>query len=294
MPEAAPVVNEVLHAADGALRGRALPERDLRALFAGSPLELPDGVPPSIALDLAELLGADAVLFGSVTGYPGNLAVPLRVELQLGLSGSRSVARTASAAAIPRAGEDPVAALRRAAAEAAAQATAAVGGPPLPTCFDPARLERVRAAALAAGGAHVAPRRAVARASPRQADWSSRLASGARFLLEGVAFDGRSARILRSGGLDDLAGALRASPGVRLRLEGFVDASGSASDDAQLSLAMAHAAADRLVALGIPVDRITWAGRGGDAPLLPNFTARGRARNRRLEAVPLLETASRP
>jgi flagellar motor protein MotB len=48
---------------------------------------------------------------------------------------------------------------------------------------------------------------------------------------------------------------------------------------------MAQAAGERLVALGVPQTRIAWRGRGGTDPLLPNFTARGRATNRRVEVV---------
>jgi outer membrane protein OmpA-like peptidoglycan-associated protein len=48
---------------------------------------------------------------------------------------------------------------------------------------------------------------------------------------------------------------------------------------------MAQAAARELADLGVPRDRVTAAGRGGESPRLPNFTARGRAANRRVEAV---------
>jgi outer membrane protein OmpA-like peptidoglycan-associated protein len=48
---------------------------------------------------------------------------------------------------------------------------------------------------------------------------------------------------------------------------------------------MAEATGRRLLDLGVPRDRLTWAGRGGESPILPNFTARGRAANRRVEVV---------
>jgi flagellar motor protein MotB len=47
---------------------------------------------------------------------------------------------------------------------------------------------------------------------------------------------------------------------------------------------MAQAAARRLVELGVESGRLSVAGRGSDSPLVPNFTARGRAANRRIEA----------
>jgi len=78
---------------------------------------------------------------------------------------------------------------------------------------------------------------------------------------------------------------MAAAPDVGVRLEGFVAATADPDKDAQLSMAMAQAAGQKLVELGVSRDRITWAGRGGEKPLLPNFTARGRAANRRIEVV---------
>jgi outer membrane protein OmpA-like peptidoglycan-associated protein len=85
--------------------------------------------------------------------------------------------------------------------------------------------------------------------------------------------------------LADLAAALLARPGLRVRVEGFVDATSDRSGDQRLSAAMAHAAGMRLLELGVPRRQLTWAGRGGESPVLPSFTARGRAANRRVEAV---------
>ncbi len=299
LPEAARAANDVLFASPGAARGRALPEAALRAVFAGSSLELPQGVPPSIALGLAEVLGADGVLYGAIEGSGRDSPPSLTVTLRLALSGTRDLLRTASAPAAPRLGEPLVAALRRAVAETGRDATGFVGGPPLPGCFDPSRLAHVRELALSAAApppAPVAPadeRALAAPASARQAEWSWRLGAGERFVVEGVSFAGRSARMVHDQGLEELAGALRSTPGARVRIEGFVDSTGRTADDVRLSLAMAEAAIDRLVALGVPRDRVAGLGRGGEAPLLPNFTARGRARNRRVEVVGLPATAAR-
>jgi len=298
VPDAAGAADEALFASAGASRGKALPERDLRAIFAGSPMELPQGLSPSVAMDLAGVLGADGVLYGSVEGSGRGEEPTLAVTLHLA-GGSRELIRAATARVARGPGETTLAAVRRAATETGEGVLSPVGGPPLPGCFDPERLARVRELALAARKARPeapappAPPFA-APATARQAEWSWRLGAKERFVLEGVSFEGRSARIARASGLEDLAGALRASPSARIRIEGFVDASGQADGDARLSLAMAQAVAERLVALGIPRERLTWTGRGSDAPLLPNFTARGRARNRRIEVVALPETASRP
>ena len=73
-----------------------------------------------------------------------------------------------------------------------------------------------------------------------------------------------------------------------------MDSSGRPDEDVRLSMRMAEAAGELLVELGVARERLSWTGRGGDAPLFPNFTARGRAGNRRVEVVPLSETASHP
>jgi outer membrane protein OmpA-like peptidoglycan-associated protein len=112
--------------------------------------------------------------------------------------------------------------------------------------------------------------------------------------VDGIAFEGRSAVVAGETALEDLAGALRSAPAVRVRLEGFVDPGGRADEDQRLSMRMAEAVGERLVDLGVPRERLSWTGRGAEAPLYPNFTARGRAGNRRVEVVPLAETASHP
>jgi outer membrane protein OmpA-like peptidoglycan-associated protein len=102
--------------------------------------------------------------------------------------------------------------------------------------------------------------------------------------LEDVAFTGRTAELAREAGLADLARVLGSAPALGVKLEGFVDTSGDPAADLRLSLAMAQAAARRLVELGVEPGRIGVAGLGGESPLVPNFTARGRAANRRIEA----------
>ena len=91
----------------------------------------------------------------------------------------------------------------------------------------------------------------------------------------------------RDGGLADLAVVLSATPDVRIRVEAFVDATSDPEADSRLSASMAQAAVKRLGDLGVAADRLSWAGRGGESPLLPNFTVRGRAANRRIEIVGL-------
>jgi len=310
LAEAAAAANQALVSFSGAERRRLLSEGELRAVFDGTALELPDGVPPSLAVDLAEVLGADAVLYGTVEGRGRDGASSLSVSLRMAMAGTRDLVVASTRPVAAQGGERALVALRRAAAEAGREAMARLGGPlPPKGCFDPEDLWRVREAALRATHARegAAPGRspAVAAAalgpsgappppSARAAQWAWRLGARERFPVDGIAFEGRSAVIAGETALEDLAGALRSAPAVRVRLEGFVDPGGRDDDDQRLSMRMAEAVGERLVDLGVPRERLSWTGRGAEAPLFPNFTARGRAANRRAEVVPLAETASHP
>jgi outer membrane protein OmpA-like peptidoglycan-associated protein len=121
----------------------------------------------------------------------------------------------------------------------------------------------------------------------RQAAWAAKLAARERFVVEDVTFVGRAPRFERQSGLIDLAAALAARQEARVKIEGFVDAGKTPREDVHDSMELARAAGRRLVELGVSRDRVTWAGRGRDAPVAPNFTVRGREANRRIEVVPL-------
>jgi outer membrane protein OmpA-like peptidoglycan-associated protein len=278
-------------------RATVFPLSDLRGLFRDTPLELPEGVPPSMALELAQLLGADGALYGAVEGRGGN-GQDLLVSLRLALTGGRDLLLAGSAVAHPGPGESIEAAVRRTAVELARPALSRLGGAGAPRCFDPERTRAVRLAALAEGRPASGPAlpaapspggtaKAVPPRTSRQVDWARKLSASARVRLEDVAFTGRTAELQRDGGLADLALALSSSPEVHVRVEAFVDATHDGEGDARLSAAMAQAAIQRLLELGVARERMTWAGRGGESPLLPNFTTRGRAANRRVEVVGL-------
>jgi outer membrane protein OmpA-like peptidoglycan-associated protein len=313
VPEAASAANQALVSFAGAERARLLSEGELRAVFQDTALELAEGVPPSLALELADLLGADAVIYGAVEGSVRDGRSSLSVSLRFALARTRDLLVAATRPVVPQPGERPLVAVRRASTEAGREMMALLGGPIPPNgCFDPEELRQVREASFRVGperpgpppdrsaakgrGAAepVPPARVTPPPSPRAAPLISRLGAWERFHLDGVAFRGRSPLLTRAAGLEDLAGALRAAPAVRVRIEGFVDASGRPDEDLRLSMRMAEAAGERLVELGVPRERLSWTGRGGDSPLYPNFTARGRAGNRRVEVVPLAETALRP
>jgi outer membrane protein OmpA-like peptidoglycan-associated protein len=299
-PLAAEAATTALVSAVDPARTRVFPVSDLRALFKDTTLELPQGISPSLALELAELVGADAALWGSVEGRSHESAPELLVTMRLGLVGDRRLLFAETGVVKLAAGEKAEPAVRQAALDLARPMLARLGDAGKKRCFDVERSRTLRKLALAvenapratpaAAGAPPAPAPPQAAPAkeprtPRQAEWAKRLAQGERILVEDVTFAARTATLQRDAGLADLAAAVLARPGSGVRLEGFVDATADRSGDQKLSLAMAQAAGKRLLELGVPKQLLTWSGRGGESPVLPNFTARGRAWNRRIEAT---------
>lgn len=287
-------------------RARVFPVPELRSLFRDTPLELPQGLPPSLALELAELVGADAALWGSVEGRSQDASGELLVTVRLSLVAGHQLLFADTLLVPLAAGERVEAAVRRAVLEGTRPMLARLGDPGRKRCFDTERTRSLRRFALAEAAevrpnpssrpsppaaSEPTPRPAPApagRAVPRtqrQTEWAKRLEAAERFVLEDVTFEGRTAELQRDGGLADLAVALLARPTVSVRLEGFVDASSDRASDGKLSAAMAQIAGKRLVELGVALPRLSWVGRGGESPILPNFTARGRAANRRVEVA---------
>ncbi len=298
-------------------RTRVFPIPELRAIFRETPLELPQGLAPSLALELAEIVGADAALYGSVDGRAQDGSGELIVTIRLALTGSRRLLFAESTPVKFAKGERPDTAVRRALLAAARPVLARLGDVGRRRCFDAARTRALRKFALAqvkcptaeaaaeanqpaprceqqpavapeppkAEPAKSEPTKTEPSRTPRQAEWVKRLASGTRFLVEDVVFAGRTAKIEQDRGLKDLVVALQSQTAVSVRIEGFVDRTGDRNRDAKLSAVMARRAADQVVALGVARKRISSSGRGGESPILPNFTARGRAANRRLEVV---------
>ncbi len=302
-PRAAAAATEALLGAVDPSRTRALPPAELRALFADTAVELPEGLSAASALELAELLGADAALYGALEGRSSEAATDLVLTLRLALAGRRELLFAGATRVLTRPGEPVEAAAQRTALELAGPALTRLGSQGRHACFASGRLGALREAALALGPAGPVPAPTPAAAPPaaapgpaaaqpaaglrtqRQRDWARTLAGGGRLVLEEVTFTGRTADLARQGGLGDLAVVLASAPALAVRVEGFVDDSGDAAADLRLSAAMAQAAALRLQQLGVPATRLEPAGRGGAGPRLPNFTARGRAANRRLEVV---------
>jgi outer membrane protein OmpA-like peptidoglycan-associated protein len=112
-------------------------------------------------------------------------------------------------------------------------------------------------------------------------------AAGPLFTAAGdVAFDFDSARIRPEfyPTLDEIAAALRQTPGQRLALTGHTDAIGPEPYNEDLSLRRARAVAAYLQrAGGVPPARMAVSGIGEGQPIAPNDTEAGRAQNRRVE-----------
>lgn len=79
---------------------------------------------------------------------------------------------------------------------------------------------------------------------------------------------------------------LTANPSQSIKVLGHTDSSGRADANLVLSQARADSIRDRLIAqYGVSADRISAIGMGDTAPIVPNDTADGRAKNRRVEAI---------
>lgn len=72
---------------------------------------------------------------------------------------------------------------------------------------------------------------------------------------------------------------------LQISIEGHTDAIGSAHYNQKLSNKRANAVADYLVELGVPLERISWIGHGGTAPVASNASEQGRSQNRRVEFI---------
>jgi len=77
---------------------------------------------------------------------------------------------------------------------------------------------------------------------------------------------------------------LKQNPGYKAEIQGYTDNTGSKEYNILLSQRRAKAVYDALIKLGVPKDRLTWAGYGPANPIAPNDTPEGRAKNRRVVA----------
>jgi outer membrane protein OmpA-like peptidoglycan-associated protein len=86
-------------------------------------------------------------------------------------------------------------------------------------------------------------------------------------------------------GLAKFAGIVASYPGMRFKVEGHTDNTGSVATNNELSLQRAITVRDYLIGQGVAASSIDVAGLGSSMPITDNSTADGRARNRRVEIV---------
>lgn len=101
-----------------------------------------------------------------------------------------------------------------------------------------------------------------------------------RFEVAEALLDRRDERLL-----DEVAEALRAHPGLRVRVDGHTDDSGSRRRNLQLARERAETVRSALVSRGVPQAHISTRAVGSDEPVVPNTSERNRSFNRRAEIV---------
>lgn len=110
-----------------------------------------------------------------------------------------------------------------------------------------------------------------------------------KLILEGVNFDNDKATLKPEAmaTLDQAAATLKEWGNVRVEVAGHTDSKASDAYNQALSERRARAVRDYLISRGIAAERLTAKGYGESQPIADNATEEGRARNRRVELVPL-------
>ncbi|MCB2170901.1 MAG: OmpA family protein [Deltaproteobacteria bacterium] len=109
------------------------------------------------------------------------------------------------------------------------------------------------------------------------------------WILSGVNFDLNKA-VVRQDAKDILQNdikILKENPQIRVEVQGHTCDLGDAAYNRSLSDKRANAIKDYLVSQGVAADRLTARGYGEDRPRFPNDSEANRAKNRRVELVPM-------
>ena len=108
-------------------------------------------------------------------------------------------------------------------------------------------------------------------------------------MLDGVNFDNDSARLRPESItiLDNAAATLKEWGEVKVEVAGYTDAASSTAYNLTLSQRRAETVRAYLIQHGIAAERLTARGYGEAQPVADNKTAAGRAKNRRVELIPL-------
>jgi outer membrane protein OmpA-like peptidoglycan-associated protein len=105
------------------------------------------------------------------------------------------------------------------------------------------------------------------------------------FVFEKLTFDGGSIKTTpeTETAVKTLGTLATAFPDVQIRIVGYTDNVGDADTNRRLSLDRANALKELLVKVGVPANRISTEGHGGEKPIAPNDTEENREKNRRVE-----------
>ena len=97
------------------------------------------------------------------------------------------------------------------------------------------------------------------------------------------ATDSATLRYDQLGDLNAVAASLQRYPDSRIEIVGHTDHDGDAAYNQDLSERRARAVQAALQQAGVPAARLTAIGRGESQPVASNYTAQGKAANRRVE-----------
>lgn len=106
-------------------------------------------------------------------------------------------------------------------------------------------------------------------------------------LNNNLLFDTNRAEIKpgADGSISRVGEFLQKHPGLKVRVEGHTDSTGTPAYNEELSQRRADSVAHALESRGVDAGQITAVGRGQDLPVATNDTAAGRQQNRRVEIV---------
>lgn len=123
--------------------------------------------------------------------------------------------------------------------------------------------------------------------APKLAPLIERMETSGSAVLQDLQFATGSAELTADAysTLETLADYLQANADRRIALVGHTDSEGSLQGNVSLSRKRAQAAMNWLIKLGVPQAQVEADGVGYLAPVASNLTEKGRAKNRRVEAI---------
>ncbi len=124
---------------------------------------------------------------------------------------------------------------------------------------------------------------------PDQSAESEKLRKGEKLVFPDVTFESGKATLTLNAMkvLDRIVESMKSNPDIEIEIRGFTDSVGSAGTNLNLSQRRSEAVKDYMVNKGIAFNRLRAIGYGEANPIASNSTRDGRAKNRRIEFVPI-------